>query len=74
MSGDGANCKLAKNIFYFNTKQDISNDVPAPGGEYRLDLPHFASVSHEAKDLISKLILLKPEARLAASLGGCQLR
>ena len=62
----------SKNIFCFYTKQD--NDVSAPGGEYRLDLPHFASVSHEAKDLISKLILLKPEARLAASLGGCQLR
>ena len=38
-------------------------------GDFRLDLPHFQAVSSEAKDLISKLIILQPELRLSANAG-----
>ena len=38
-------------------------------GDYKLDLPHFYSVSSEVKDLISHLIVLKPESRISADQG-----
>ena len=38
-------------------------------GDYRLDLPHFYSVSREAKDLITRLIVLNPESRSSADQG-----
>ena len=49
------------------------NDCKTEGrvlrGDYRLDLPHFQGVSSEAKDLITKLMVLKPESRLSADAG-----
>ena len=38
-------------------------------GDYKLDLPHFYSVSSDAKDLISNLIVLNPDSRSTADQG-----
>ena len=38
-------------------------------GDYKLDLPHFYSVSSEVKDLISHLIVLDPDSRCSADQG-----
>ena len=39
------------------------------GGDYKLDLPHFYSVSSEVKHLISQLIVLNPDSRVSADQG-----
>ena len=45
---------------------DFKTEARVLGGEYRLDLPHFNDVTHEAKDLISQLIILQYEERISA--------
>ena len=45
---------------------DYKTEARVLVGDYRLDLPHFQKVSTEAKDLISKLLVLTPEKRLGA--------
>ena len=49
---------------------DLKTEARVLVGDFRLDLPHFQTVSSEAKDLISKLIVLRPELRLSAEAGG----
>ena len=45
---------------------DLRTEARVIVGDFRLDLPHFQSVTKEAKDLIAKLILLSPNCRLSA--------
>ena len=49
---------------------DLKTEARVLVGDFRLDLPHFQTVSSEAKDLISKLIVPRPELRLSAEAGG----
>ena len=51
---------------------DLKTEARVLVGDFRLDLPHFQTVSSEVKDLISKLIVLRPELRLSAEAGGSQ--
>ena len=47
----------------------VGQKVAFSVGDYKLDLPHFYSVSSEVKHLISQLIVLNPESRISADQG-----
>ena len=60
---------LSGGLSPFWAGNDLKTEARVLGGDYRLDLPHFNDVSDEAKNLISNLILLQPDARITAQAG-----
>ena len=48
---------------------EVKRNAAFSVGDYKLDLPHFYSVSSEVKDLISHLIVLNPDSRCSADQG-----
>ena len=60
---------LSGGLSPFWAGNDLKTEARVLGGDYRLDLPHFNGVSDEAKNLISNLILLQPDARITAQAG-----
>ena len=48
---------------------EVKNNATFSVGDYKLDLPHFYSVSSEVKHLISQLIVLNPDSRVSADQG-----